>query len=66
MLKMCLSGCSFCDLPSAILAKLNSTATLLASVALYIYNNIIIFQFKTKVKTREDRSAVRWQLINRP
>ena len=33
----------------------------------FIYNNIIIiFQFKTKVKTREDRSAVSWQLINRP
>ena len=31
-----------------------------------VNNIIIIFQFKTKVKTRENRSAVRWQLINRP
>ena len=67
MLKMCLSGWSFCDLPSAILAKLNSATTFLASITLYVYNNItIIFQFKTKVKTRENRSAIRWQLLNRP
>ena len=64
---MCLSGCSFCDLPSAILVKLKTAAILLTSITLYIYNNIIvIFQFKTNVKTREKRSAVRWQLINRP
>ena len=49
---------AFSDLPSAILPKLNSATTFLASITLYIYNNIInIFQFKTKVKTRENRSA---------
>ena len=44
-----------------------SLATFLASITLYICNNIIIiFQIKTKVKTRENRSVVRWELINRP
>ena len=58
---------AFSDLSSAILAKVNSATTFLVSITLYIYNDIIIiFQFKTKVKTREKRSAVRWQLINRP
>ena len=68
MLKMCwMNGYSFSDLPSAILAKLNSATTFLASVTLYIYNNIIIiFQFKTKVKFTENRSAVRWKVTNRP
>ena len=41
--------------------------TLLASTTLYIYKNvIIIFQYETKAKTTENRSGVRWQLINRP
>ena len=58
---------AFSDLPSAILAKLNSATTLLASTTLYIYNNvIIIYQYETKAKTTENRSGVRWQLINRP
>ena len=58
---------AFSDLPSAILAKLNSATTLLASTTLYIYKNvIIIFQYETKAKTTENRSGVRWQLINRP
>ena len=55
-----MNGYSFSDLPSAILAKLNSATTFLASITLYIYKNIIIiFQFKTKVKFTEKRSAVR-------
>ena len=62
-----MNGYSFSDLPSAILAKLNSATTFLASITLYIYKNIIIiFQFKTKVKFTEKRSAVRWKVTNRP
>ena len=59
----------FCFFRSSIimLAKLNSATTLLALITLYIYNNIIIiFQYETKAKTRENRSGVRWQLINQP